>query len=152
MRTHPPILEAYKMDGTFLWRISLGCNIREGAHHMQFMVSDLNGDGKDEIVLGHSYGVRSRRKLEGALSDNLFFIWLAGGLKPDFKTIARFRRDDGPALSLIEGNTLFVDGGKFRAKVKTVLARLFRWCCCVPGGSASHLERRPDGQAHYELK
>lgn len=48
--TDPPILEAYKLDGTFLWRINLGINIREGAHYTQFMVMDLDGDGKAEIV------------------------------------------------------------------------------------------------------
>jgi rhamnogalacturonan endolyase len=36
--TTEPILEAYKLDGTFLWRINLGKNIREGAHYTQFMV------------------------------------------------------------------------------------------------------------------
>ncbi len=83
------------------------------------------------LVYGYSYGIRSSRKLERALSDNLSFIWLAGGLKPDFKTIARFRRNNRPALGkvlkqcarlcialdLIEGNTLFVDGSKFRGNV-----------------------------------
>ena len=43
-------LEAYKLDGRFLWRINLGKNIREGAHHTQFMVFDLDGDGKAEVV------------------------------------------------------------------------------------------------------
>lgn len=48
--TDPPILEAYKLDGTFLWRINLGKNIREGAHYTQFMVYDLDGDGRAEVV------------------------------------------------------------------------------------------------------
>lgn len=48
--TDPPILEAYKLDGTLLWRINLGKNIREGAHYTQFMVYDLDGDGKAEIA------------------------------------------------------------------------------------------------------
>jgi rhamnogalacturonan endolyase len=43
-------LEAYKLDGKFLWRINLGKNIREGAHYTQFMVYDLDGDGKAEVV------------------------------------------------------------------------------------------------------
>lgn len=83
------------------------------------------------LVYGYSYGIRSSRKLERALHHNVSFMWLAGGLKPDFKTIARFRRDNRPALrqvlkqcarlcielDLIEGNTLFVDGSKFRGNV-----------------------------------
>ena len=48
--TDPPILEAYKLDGTFLWRINLGRNIREGAHYTQFMVYDLDGDGRAEVA------------------------------------------------------------------------------------------------------
>lgn len=49
-QTTEPILEAYKLDGTFLWRINLGKNIREGAHYTQFMVYDLDGDGRAEIA------------------------------------------------------------------------------------------------------
>ncbi|MGZ8937825.1 MAG: rhamnogalacturonan lyase, partial [Limisphaerales bacterium] len=48
--TTEPILEAYKLDSTFLWRINLGKNIREGAHYTQFMVYDLDGDGRAEIA------------------------------------------------------------------------------------------------------
>lgn len=48
--TDPPILEAYRLDGTFLWRINLGRNIREGAHYTQFMVYDLDGDGRAEVA------------------------------------------------------------------------------------------------------
>ncbi len=49
-QTDPPILQAYKLDGTRLWTINLGRNIREGAHYTQFMVYDLDGDGKAEMV------------------------------------------------------------------------------------------------------
>lgn len=48
--TDEPILEAYKLDGTMLWRINLGKNIREGAHYTQFMVYDLDGDGRAEVA------------------------------------------------------------------------------------------------------
>lgn len=48
--TDPPIFDAYKLDGTFLWRIRLGTNIREGAHYTQFIVYDLDGDGKAEFA------------------------------------------------------------------------------------------------------
>lgn len=43
-------LEAYRLDGTFLWRINLGKNIREGAHYTQFLVYDFDGDGKAEVM------------------------------------------------------------------------------------------------------
>lgn len=48
--TDPPIFQAYKLDGTLLWTINLGKNIREGAHYTQFMVYDLDGDGRAEIA------------------------------------------------------------------------------------------------------
>ena len=43
-------LDAYKLNGKHLWRIDLGKNIRAGAHYTQFMVYDLDGDGKAEIA------------------------------------------------------------------------------------------------------
>ncbi|WAM34558.1 rhamnogalacturonan lyase family protein [Caldicellulosiruptor morganii] len=43
-------LDAYKLNGKFLWRIDLGKNIRAGAHYTQFIVYDLDGDGKAEVV------------------------------------------------------------------------------------------------------
>lgn len=48
--TGTPILDGYKFDGTHLWRIDLGKNIREGEHYTQFMVYDLDGDGRAELV------------------------------------------------------------------------------------------------------
>lgn len=43
-------LDGYKLNGTHLWRIDLGRNIRAGAHYTQFMVYDLDGDGIAEIA------------------------------------------------------------------------------------------------------
>lgn len=44
------IIDCYKLDGTRLWRIDLGPNIRDGAHYTQFMVYDFDGDGKAEMM------------------------------------------------------------------------------------------------------
>lgn len=49
--TGPVLIDAYKMDGTLLWRIDLGRNIRAGAHYTQFIVYDLDGDGRAEVAL-----------------------------------------------------------------------------------------------------
>jgi rhamnogalacturonan endolyase len=43
-------LDAYELNGTRLWRINLGRNIRAGAHYTQFMVYDLDSDGKAEVA------------------------------------------------------------------------------------------------------
>lgn len=49
--TDPPVFQAYKLDGTLMWTINLGKNIREGAHYTQFMVYDLDGDGRAEVAM-----------------------------------------------------------------------------------------------------
>ncbi len=48
--TDPAILQAYQLDGTLLWQINLGPNIRGGAHYTQFMVYDFDGDGRAELA------------------------------------------------------------------------------------------------------
>lgn len=48
--TDPPVFQAYKLNGTLMWTINLGKNIREGAHYTQFMVYDLDGDGRAEFA------------------------------------------------------------------------------------------------------
>jgi transposase len=81
------------------------------------------------FIYGYSYGIKTSRKLEREVHHNLSFIWLMGGLRPDHKTIAEFRRKNKEALKkilkqcarmclkldLIAGNVLFVDGTKIRA-------------------------------------
>ncbi len=78
------------------------------------------------LLYGYSYGVKSSRKLERELHNNLSFIWLLKNLKPDHKTISEFRRNNKAALKkalklcarlclkldLIQGNILFVDSTK----------------------------------------
>lgn len=54
-------LDAYKLNGTRLWRIDLGRNIRAGAHYTQFMVYDLDGDGKAEVACKTADGTRDGR-------------------------------------------------------------------------------------------
>nr|WP_160317598.1 rhamnogalacturonan lyase [Arthrobacter sp. RIT-PI-e] len=44
-------VDAYKLDGTRLWQIDLGRNIRAGAHYTQFQVFDYDGDGRAEIAM-----------------------------------------------------------------------------------------------------
>ncbi|WP_339737777.1 rhamnogalacturonan lyase [uncultured Sunxiuqinia sp.] len=49
--TSEPVFHAYKQDGTLLWSINLGKNIREGAHYTQLLVYDFDGDGRAEVVM-----------------------------------------------------------------------------------------------------
>ena len=94
------------------------------------------------LIYGYSYGIRSSRKLERACHDNLSFIWLMGDLKPDYRTISRFRSDHKDTikkvlkqcvrmcvkLDLIEGNVFFTDGSKFRANASINNTRTQEGC------------------------
>jgi transposase len=80
-------------------------------------------------LYGYLNQVQSSRRLERECGRNLELIWLTGRLAPDFKTIADFRRDNGPAirkvcsrfvalsrdLHLLDGNAVAIDGSKFKA-------------------------------------
>lgn len=55
------IIDAYKLNGTHLWRIDLGRNIRAGAHYTQFLVYDFDGDGRAEVVMKTGDGTRDGR-------------------------------------------------------------------------------------------
>ena len=57
-RTDKVYIDCYKMNGTFLWRIDLGINIRAGAHYTQFQVFDYDGDGKAEMVVKTAPGTK----------------------------------------------------------------------------------------------
>ena len=49
-KTDNVFIDCYKLNGTKLWRIDLGVNIRAGAHYTQFMVYDFDGDDKAEMI------------------------------------------------------------------------------------------------------
>ncbi len=49
-------IDAYELDGTMMWRIDLGVNIRAGAHDTQFLVYDFDQDGKAEVSFRISDG------------------------------------------------------------------------------------------------
>jgi transposase len=49
-------------------------------------------------IYGYLNRVHSSRRLEREAQRNVELMWLTGRLTPDFKTIANFRRDNGPAI------------------------------------------------------
>lgn len=93
-------IDAYKLDGTRLWRIDLGKNIRAGAHYTQFQVFDYDGDGKAEMIVktadgtidgtGKAIGDKSKdyRSSAGTILDG-----------PEYLTV--FRGVDGAAISTV---------------------------------------------------
>ncbi|MER6620772.1 rhamnogalacturonan lyase [Streptomyces sp. NPDC000931] len=52
------IVDGVKLDGTRLWRVDLGRNIRSGAHYTQFQVYDYDGDGKAEVAMKTADGTK----------------------------------------------------------------------------------------------
>ena len=80
-------------------------------------------------LYGYLNQVQSSRRLERECGRNIELIWLTGRLKPDFKTIADFRKDNGPAIrkvcqqfvalcrdiDLLDAEIVAIDGSKFKA-------------------------------------
>jgi rhamnogalacturonan endolyase len=57
--TGPVYIDAYELDGTLLYRIDLGVNIRAGAHYTQFLVYDFDGDGRSEMMFKTAPGTKT---------------------------------------------------------------------------------------------
>ncbi len=81
------------------------------------------------FIWGHVNNVRSSRRLERECGRNVELMWLSGMLRPDFKTLCRFRQNNGEAISevlsrfrmwcdavgLIGKEVVAIDGSKFKA-------------------------------------
>lgn len=97
------ILEAYKINGTFMWRVDLGPNIRQGAHYTWFVVYDLDGDGKSEIAVRTAEGTRFGDGTIIGDTDNDGVTDYVDR-NPDSKTFGKIMH--GPEfLSVIDGRT-----------------------------------------------
>ena len=80
-------------------------------------------------IYGYLNRIQSSRRLEREAQRNVELMWLTGRLMPDFKTIANFRKDNGPAirsvcrqfvvlcqqLGLFSEALVAIDGSKFKA-------------------------------------
>jgi len=80
-------------------------------------------------LYGYLNRIQSSRRLEHETQRNIELMWLTGRLMPDFKTIADFRRDNGPAIraacaqfivlcrqfDLFTRAVVAIDGSKFKA-------------------------------------
>ncbi len=63
-------IDCYKLDGTKLWRIDLGINIRSGNHYTQFMVYDFDGDGKAELICKTAPGTTDSKGKAVVINDD----------------------------------------------------------------------------------
>lgn len=99
--TSPTILDAYKMDGTFMWRIDLGYNIRSGAHYVQFMVYDFDLDGKAEMFVKTADGTKdSKGNVVG--DPNAYWIGETGRALDGPEYLSAFDGETGELLDTVE--------------------------------------------------
>ena len=125
--TGPTIFDAYKLDGTLLWRMNMGLNLTSGAHYNQFIVADFDQDGKSEmmiktadatVVYGATDGKYDSSKVIsviGDISKNGAYVnkennngHIIGG--PEFMTV--FEGQTGKAIDTVEyAFPLGEDGG-----------------------------------------
>ncbi len=59
--TDATLIDCYRLNGERLWRIDLGQNIRSGAHYTPFIVYDLDGDGRAELMVKTADGTRDAK-------------------------------------------------------------------------------------------
>ncbi len=98
------ILDCYKLDGTQLWRIDLGINIRSGNHYTQFMVYDFDGNGKAELMCKTAPGTVDGQGKHIVLNND----------DPN----GDYRRSDGQVISGPEYLTVF--NGETGAEIQTI--------------------------------
>ena len=91
--TGPVLIDCYRLDGTHLWRINLGRNIRAGAHYTQFMVYDFDGDGRAEMMVRTADGTTDG---EGTV---------IGDKDADYRNSAGRILDGTEYLSVFDGRT-----------------------------------------------
>jgi transposase len=93
------------------------------------------------LAWGYLHGVRSSRKLARLARQEAAFVYLAGGGQPNYRTLARFRRDNAAAfvvvfqetvilalrLGLVRLGHVALDGTKLRANTSKHKALSYRW-------------------------
>ena len=116
-------------------------------------------------LYGYLKRIRSSRRLETEAARHLDLMWLLGKLRPDFKTLADFRRDNGAAikqvgreftllcqaLALFGGALSAIAGSKFQAvngQKRNVSERtLVRWIAEIDAKVAASLQQLDSQEA-----
>jgi hypothetical protein len=86
-------VDAYKLDGTLMWRIDLGRNVRAGAHYLPFTVYDFDGDGKAEVIM---------RTAEATVAGDGTVI---GNANADYRNSSGYILSGPEYLTVFEGET-----------------------------------------------
>lgn len=88
------IFDCYKLSGELLWRIDMGRNIRSGAHYVPFIVYDLDGDGRAELMVKTADGTTDAKGT------------VIGNANADWRHERKGRIIEGPEyLSVFNGQT-----------------------------------------------
>lgn len=116
------IFDCYELDGTKLWRIDLGQNIRSGNHYTQFMVYDFDGDGKAELMCKTAPGTIDGKGNAVLMGND--------------KVTDDYRKSDGVVLSGPEYLTVF--NGETGVAVHTIAYN-------PPRSIKKHQKGTPDG-------
>ncbi|GAA0309320.1 rhamnogalacturonan endolyase [Gracilibacillus halotolerans] len=84
--TGPTIFDAYKLDGTLMWRINMGMNLTSGPQYHQFVVADMDSDGKSEFLIKTGDGTRVYGTTDGVYDESKV-ISVVGNMEDDGKWI-----------------------------------------------------------------
>lgn len=132
-KTDKVFIDCYKLNGTKLWRVDLGYNIRAGAHYTQFLVYDFNGDGKAELICKTAPGSRDgqNRYVSEAATD--------GNINGPTANTTSYRNGNGYVLDGPEFLTVF--NGQTGAAIHTIYYNPNRGCTLggAPSGSDQNL-------------
>lgn len=93
-------IDAYEMNGTRLWRIDLGKNIRAGAHYTQYIVYDLDGDGKAEVAMKTAPGTKDAAgNIQGGSNANTDYRNSGGYILTGAEYLTIFNGQTGVAMA-----------------------------------------------------
>ncbi|HEX7714685.1 MAG TPA: rhamnogalacturonan lyase [Bacillota bacterium] len=88
-------LDCYKQDGTLLYRIDMGVNIRAGAHYTQFMVYDFDNDGKSELIMKTAPGTKTvRYRPDGSVASQRYITLPPWDIAAGYKNTDDYRSTD----------------------------------------------------------
>lgn len=102
-------LDAYEMDGTLMWRIDMGVNIRAGAHYTQFIAYDFDCDGKAEVAI---------RTAPGSKDSSGRYVTEAGVNITEADNTKDYRNSDGRITTAPDYLTMF--NGETGEAIQTV--------------------------------
>ncbi|MDR1439217.1 MAG: hypothetical protein LBJ10_04165, partial [Clostridiales bacterium] len=103
-----PMMDCYKLDGTLLWRVDLGVNIRPGAHYSQWMIYDYDGDGKVELILKTAPGTKTYTADNGVLpAQGAYITLLPEDVAAGYTNADDYRSNDGLSGVALEDGDYF---------------------------------------------